>query len=52
LSIYDLSGRLIWSKTIFNKEEMVNIAHLKSGEYICTIQSDNKIYVNKFVKVE
>lgn len=52
MSIYDLSGRLILSK-IFNRNEILNISQLKSGEYICTIQSkDNKIFVNKFVKVE
>lgn len=52
MSIYDLSGRLILSKNIFNKEEMVNIAHLKSGEYICTVKSDNKVFVSKFVKAQ
>ena len=31
---------------------MVNIAHLKSGEYICTVKSDNKVFVSKFVKAQ
>jgi hypothetical protein len=53
MSIYDLSGRLILSKTIHSRNEILNIENLKSGEYICTITStDNKIFVEKFMKVD
>lgn len=53
MSIYDLSGRLILSKSINKRDEMLNIEGFRSGEYICTITSkDNKVFVEKFVKVD
>jgi hypothetical protein len=52
LSIYDLSGRLLLTKFIANKTSLVNVNHLNAGEYICTLKSsDNKVFVNKFVKL-
>ena len=53
LSIYDLAGRLILTKRVFNKTENLSVKNLNSGQYICVIQSnDGKIYVNKFIKVK
>ena len=53
LSIYDLSGRLMFSKSISDKTGVVDVSHLSVGKYVCTIKSvDNKIFVNKFVKVQ
>jgi Secretion system C-terminal sorting domain len=52
LSIYDLSGRLLLTKFIANKTSLVNVNLLNAGEYICTLKSsDNKVFVNKFVKL-
>ena len=53
LSIYDLSGRLMFTKSISDKTGIVDVSHLSVGEYICMIKSlDNKVFVNKFVKVQ
>ena len=53
LSIYDLSGRLMFTKSISDKSAVIDVSHLSVGEYICSIKSlDNKIFVNKFVKVQ
>jgi uncharacterized repeat protein (TIGR01451 family) len=52
LSIYDLSGRLMMTKSISNKKGVVDVSHLGNGEYICTIKSgENKVFVSKFVKL-
>ncbi len=52
LSIYDLSGRLMLTKFITNQTSLIQVDHLNTGEYICTIKSnDNKVFVNKFVKL-
>ena len=53
LSIYDLSGRLILTKSVFYKTEILSVKNLNSGQYICVIQSnDGKMYVNKFIKLK
>jgi uncharacterized repeat protein (TIGR01451 family) len=53
LNIYDISGRLILSQNVSNKLSVIDVGFLSSGEFICTIKSkDNKIFVNKFIKVE
>ena len=53
LSIYDLSGRLMLTKTIAHKTGVVDVSHLNVGEYICTVKAlDNKVFVSKFVKVQ
>jgi hypothetical protein len=52
LSIYDLSGRLMLTKSILNKIGVIDVSHLANGEYICTIKSsENRIFVSKFVKL-
>ena len=53
INIYDVSGRLVLSKSINQRADDVNIQHLKNGEYICILQFiDNKMFVNKFVKID
>jgi uncharacterized repeat protein (TIGR01451 family) len=52
LSIYDLSGRLMLTKSISNKIGVIDVSHLGNGEYICTVKSsENKVFVSKFVKL-
>jgi uncharacterized repeat protein (TIGR01451 family) len=53
LSLYDVSGRLLFMKSILNKIEVIDIEFLKAGEYVCILQTKSgKVYVNKFVKVK
>ena len=53
LSIYDLAGRLILTKNVFNKTESLSVKNLSEGEYICVIQTfDRTVYVNRFVKMK
>lgn len=53
LSIYDLAGRLILTKNVFNKTEALSVKNLSEGEYICVIQaSDKALYVSKFIKIK
>jgi uncharacterized repeat protein (TIGR01451 family) len=52
LSIYDLSGRLMLTKSISNKIGVIDVSRLGNGEYICTVKSsENKVFVSKFVKL-
>jgi Domain of unknown function DUF11/Secretion system C-terminal sorting domain len=53
LTIYNTSGKVLISKNIFVKTGVVDVTELNSGSFICTIKSkDNKVFVNKFIKVE
>jgi uncharacterized repeat protein (TIGR01451 family) len=53
LNIYDMTGRLILSQNVSNKLSVIDVSFLSVGEFICTIKSkDNKIFVNKFLKVQ
>ncbi len=49
LTINDLSGRLLLQQA-FNKEAIINIAGLKAGMYIISLQTDKDKVMRKFVK--
>jgi hypothetical protein len=52
LSIYDIAGRLVMTKKVFNAKETFNVGHLGNGEYICVVMTkDNQIYAHKFLKL-
>jgi hypothetical protein len=49
LDITDLSGKVILSKQIYQKEEQVDISGLKNGMYLIKIIINNKIKVKKLM---
>jgi hypothetical protein len=50
LSIVNLSGTNILSKTVFEKNQTINISNLKKGMYLIYIQTNNDTFVRKIVK--
>lgn len=54
IKIYDLAGKLVWSKAIAASEqkrrEQINISSLKSGIYFIEATIDGKVSHQKFVK--
>lgn len=48
VEIFDAAGRLALS--IINPSQSINISHLKSGQYLVTIKSDNKKISKKILK--
>lgn len=50
VSIYDISGKKVWSSTAENTQFQVNVKNWKNGVYIYTIQSDMGSYTGKLIK--
>ena len=50
LNILDLSGKLVLKKTNLTKLKPVNIADLKNGIYIVTIENNNTSQSIKLIK--
>jgi uncharacterized protein YjbI with pentapeptide repeats len=48
VEIFDASGRLVFST--FSPSKSINIQHLKSGQYLAIIKSDNKKISRKILK--
>ena len=49
--LYDLLGKIIFTKKINNQEVKLSTEQLKQGVYLLqTITTDNKIYTNKLIK--
>jgi len=48
VEIFDTAGRLVFS--ISNPSKSINIHHLKSGQYLAVIKSDNKKTSKKIIK--
>ncbi len=50
IAIYDLSGRLLIQKSIFNKLDMIDVSGLATGTYLLHFYSENLYESLKFIK--
>ena len=50
LEIRSLTGKLVLSKNISN-EELIDLSRQPTGVYLLTIKTENKVFVQKIIKV-
>lgn len=50
LSISDMAGRKVYSKTASGTSILVDVRSLPSGTYIIKVQEGNRIYSEKFIR--
>ena len=50
ITILDILGKIVKKGTGVNSKQMISIATLKAGKYICYITSEGNIYSTKFIK--
>jgi len=50
VSLYDIKGKLVMTKTINATEAQINVSDLNPGVYLITIQSDGKINTERIIK--
>jgi len=50
VSVFDLSGKLVFRQQLYSGENSLNVSSLKSGLYILSAQSDDEILMGRFVK--
>jgi hypothetical protein len=48
--VHDILGHLVLSSTFYGLETIVNVSNLVQGMYIMTLQNEDKMSVQKFVK--
>ncbi len=49
IEIYNVSGKLIFCRTLNSRSEKINISHLPKGTYLVKIIQDNTAYAEKMV---
>jgi hypothetical protein len=49
LNIVDVQGKIVYQSEIKNKETVINISNLSSGEYFCNMIVNDKKYVQKLL---
>lgn len=50
VEIHDLSGRLVLSNILVNKDQRINISSLNKGAYILTVKTDKNLSTHKLIK--
>ncbi len=50
IQISDISGKIVFRKSYCNETENINLSNLKSGIYFITIENNNNIITEKFIK--
>jgi len=46
INIYDLTGRIVYSKPLLNKSNNINLSFLKNNQYIVKVQYDHNLYTH------
>jgi len=49
ISLYDITGKLVMSKTINNTKAQINVSELKSEVYLVALQSNGKLSTEKLI---
>ncbi len=49
IEVYDLLGRVIFSRTNISLKEQLNVSTLNSGTYLIRITNENKVVTDKFI---
>jgi PKD repeat protein len=50
LKVTDISGRILLTKTLVNKSEMVDLSSLENGVYIISVQEGDKLRTSRIIK--
>jgi hypothetical protein len=50
ISIYDMTGRKLFSEKINQSVTILNLSSLRSGQYIVSVEKDGKFSTHKFIK--
>ena len=50
ISIFDLSGKQVYTQSVNNKQTQINIAHLATGVYIVKAKMKEEVKTFKIVK--
>ena len=50
ISIFDVSGKLVYKEMVNEANTLLNISHLESGSYLVKIKSDDKEGIQQLIK--